>query len=42
MVELVILMSCHSEPAAKLLIDYKLANHVVYVLVEAEILNNEA
>ena len=35
MIELVILMSCHSGHAAKLLIDYKLANHVIYVLGEA-------
>ena len=35
MIELVILMSCHSGNAAKLLIDYKIANHVIYVLGNA-------
>ncbi len=35
MIELVILMSCHSEHAAKNLINRKLANHIVYVLGES-------
>jgi hypothetical protein len=42
MIEIIMLMSCHSEHAAKLLIDYKLANHAIYVSGEAEILNNGA
>ncbi len=42
MIELVILMNCHSEHAARLLIDCKLANHVIYVSGEAEILNDGA
>jgi hypothetical protein len=42
MIELVILMSCHSGHAAELLIKYKLANHVVYILKNTEILNDGA
>ena len=41
MIELVILMSCYSEHGAKLLIDFKLANHVIYVFKAAKISNDE-
>ncbi len=37
MIEIVILMSCYSGNAAELLIKYKLANHVIYVLKSTKI-----
>jgi hypothetical protein len=41
-VELIVLMSCHSEYAAKILIEEDLANHVIFVSRDAELLNNGA
>ncbi len=42
MIQLLLLMSCHSEHGAKIFIKNKIANHVIYVLGDHEILNNGA